>query len=474
MQLDLNPASEARAATTLHPIIAVATVAATILLLVWPRKRILIPFFLVAFLGSWGQFIYLFGVHLFIIRILIVAGLVRVFATKPSDGGPRLAGGWNGVDTVYVLWVTFHALSDIVLNSGSSSSLIYQSGFVWDSLGGYLLIRCLIREQDDIIRLVKIFAGLVVVLGGAMMYEKFRGQNVFGFLGAISLIPQMREGTVRAQAAFAHPILAGVAAATFLPLFWWLWKSGKAKTAGVFGTFGSMLMIVASGSSTPVLALGSAILGVCLWPFRKSMRAIRWGIVLTLVSLHLVMKAPVWWLIARVDLLAGNSGFHRAALIDMCIRHFSDWWLYGSKDMATWGWDMWDLSNQFVVEADCGGIFTIVCFVMVISRTFGRIGKARKLVEGDTDQEWFFWLLGVTLLTHVVSYFGITYQDQTKFAWCAFLAIATAATYPVLANAPASETAAIPNFKNRSLQVEPATASSARKTGIVLKKLQGS
>jgi len=182
----------------------------------------------------------------------------------------------------------------------------------------------------------------------------------------------------------------------------------------------------------------------------------------------MVMKAPVWFLIARVDLIAGNSGYHRAGLIDQCIRHFGDWWLYGSSAMATWGWDMWDLSNQFVVEADCGGIFTIVCFILVISRSFGRIGKARKLVEGDTDQEWFFWLLGITLLTHAVSYFGISYQDQNKFVWCAFLAIAIVATYPVLAKASEPQTAPIPNFRSRPLQVEP--AASLRKSNIVLKK----
>lgn len=466
MQLELTPLSEASNSTTLHPIMAVATVVGAVLMLVRPRNKIFIPFILVSFLGSWGQYVYLFGVHLFVVRILIVAGLARVLASKDNDGGPRFAGGWNAVDTVYTLWVCFHALSDVVLNRGASSAIIYQSGFVWDSLGCYLLVRAIIRNQEDIVRTIKIFAVLAAILGAAMLNEKLRGQNVFGYLGVISVIPQIREGSIRAQAAFAHPILAGVAGATLIPLFWWLWKSGKGKRAAGFGMAGSMAMILTSASSTPVLAFGSAILGLCFWPLRKSMRAIRWGIVLTLTALHLAMKAPVWWLIARVDLVAGNSGYHRAALIDMCIRHFSDWWLYGSNAMSSWGWDMWDLSNQFVVEADCGGIFTFVFFVLVISKAFGRIGRARKLVEGDKDQEWYFWLLGVTLFTHVVSYFGITYQDQTKFSWCAFLAIAITATTPVLARATETETAVLPKLKNRSLELEPSAAGHFRRKSI--------
>ena len=66
-----------------------------------------------------------------------------------------------------------------------------------------------------------------------------------------------------------------------------------------------------------------------MFPFRKNTRAIRWGLVLLLISLHLAMKAPVWMLINHVDLVAGNSGYHRAMLIDACVNHFSEWWLIG-------------------------------------------------------------------------------------------------------------------------------------------------
>jgi hypothetical protein len=52
------------------------------------------------------------------------------------------------------------------------------------------------------------------------------------------------------------------------------------------------------------------------------------------------MKAPVWFLIARIDLAGGSSGYHRAMLIDTFLRHFGDWWLLGTKDAFSWGWDM--------------------------------------------------------------------------------------------------------------------------------------
>jgi hypothetical protein len=62
-------------------------------------------------------------------------------------------------------------------------------------------------------------------------------------------------------------------------------------------------------------------------------------------------------------------------------------------------------------------------FILIISRSFGRLGTARKLAEGNSNQEWLFWCLGSAMASHVVGYFGISYFDQMQFAWYTFLAI---------------------------------------------------
>jgi hypothetical protein len=144
------------------------------------------------------------------------------------------------------------------------------------------------------------------------------------------------------------------------------------------------------------------------------------------------MKAPVWFLIAHVDLISGNSGYHRAMLIDQCIKHFREW-LWIGTDPSKWGWDMWDMSNQFVAEADTGGLATFIFFVLVIKRGYSRVGTARKRLRGSTRKEMFMWFIGVALLAHIVSFFGVQYFDQTKIAWCAFLAMMIAATNSSLA-----------------------------------------
>src|SRR6266436_4036681 len=88
------------AATVLHPIILVATIVAVILIFVLPRKKVAVPFLLLVFLGSYGQQVYIAGVHLFVLRIIILAGLFRMAFALRADGPPwtkYMSCGWLSV-----------------------------------------------------------------------------------------------------------------------------------------------------------------------------------------------------------------------------------------------------------------------------------------------------------------------------------------------------------------------------------------
>ena len=453
----------------------VAMILAMALILLGPRKYTSVPFLLVVFLGSVGQQIYLGGFHFYVARILIIAALLRLVVAKFTGPGPLLAGGINVVDKLFVGWVFFRCVTNIVLNGGAIGAITYQASFMIDAIGAFLLMRFAIRDEEDIVRVIKVFALLTCIFTVTMIDEKFHNQNIFGYLGILPVVPLEREGAIRATAAFAHPILAGVFGVALMPLFWWLWSSGKAKTAGILGFCGSLGMMLTSASSTPLMAFLAALAAWCAWPFRNRMRSVRWGVVLLLIALHLVMKAPVWMLIARVDLIAGNSGYHRAMLIDQCIRHFSDWWLIGTNAAGTWGWDMWDTSNQFVQEAENGGLVTFVFFVLIIARCFNRIGKARTIVEGDRQQERFMWFLSVALFTNCVCFFGISYFDHTKFMWFALLAIVAAATAPILATQTMTDR--VPELYPMSLKPAfpvPKLARVVRETSTTTKGFQAS
>ena len=102
-------------------------------------------------------------------------------------------------------------------------------------------------------------------------------------------------------------LFTGAFGATLVPLLVCLWSDGESRFVACLGMAGATAMTLTSNSSTPVLAYVAGIIGLCFWPFRRQMRIFRWGLALTLIGLDLVMKAPVWALIGRVDLTGSSS-----------------------------------------------------------------------------------------------------------------------------------------------------------------------
>jgi hypothetical protein len=115
--------------------------------------------------------------------------------------------------------------------------------------------------------------------------------------------------------------------------------------------------------------------------------------------------------------------------MDNCIRHFSDWWLIGYKYYDAWGYDMWDLCNQFVVVALTGGLITLIFYISIFKRSFAAIGTARKRVNGDRAREWLLWCLGVDLFANVVAHFGINYMAQLMMSLFPLLACISVAAF---------------------------------------------
>ncbi len=443
--------------TTMAPLVLVAMVIAVILILVLPRKYVIFPLLFLVFLVPTAEQLYVGGVHWFVSRILVLFGMLRIFWSAIATRTKVFSGGFNWIDRAF-LWCTICQVCAVLLLFRSGDALINQVGFVWDFLGGYFLLRFLIQDEDDIYRAIKSLAWVALICGVCMVWERRTSQNIFGLIGA-AYGPEVRDGLARCQGPFAHELMAGAFGSTLLPLCLLLWKSGKAKAIAVLGLVGSFLMTWTSNSSTSLMSFLAGILAICFWPIRKSMRAMRWGIVFGLIALQIVMKAPVWFLIAHIDLTGGSSGYHRAELIDQFIRHFWDWCLIGVRGTGSWGWDMWDAQNQFVNVGETGGLAAFVLFIAMISVCFAKLGNARKALAGDAKREWFFWLLGAALFSHIVGFFGVNYFDQTKFAWFALLAMISAATAPVLQQSVAPEAYARPSLgKSPSRYLKPSPA----------------
>jgi hypothetical protein len=413
--------------TILHPVVAVWMLIAIVFILILQREKAIVPFLLACLTIPVGQVVLLGSLHFTVLRILILAGLARRATGGGKGSAGKFVGGFNGVDRMVVLW-TVSALTILSLQWMEMQSLIHNLGDFVDALGGYLVVRFLIRDREAIRRAIQTLAVICLIQGAFMLSEQIIHLNVFGYLGGISLAVTVRDGKIRSEGVMGC-LYAGALAGALIPLFLWLWTGGKSRIIACAGLIGAIAMVITSNSSSSLLAAGASVLGICFWPLRKCIRLIRWGFSLMLVALHLAMNAPVWSLIARIDLTGSSSGYHRYYLVDNCIRHFTDWWFLGYKSYDQWGYDMWDLSNQFVAVALTGGLVSLVFYIAIFSRSFGAIGTARKQIEGDRGTEWLLWCLGSALLAHVVVHFGINYPALELMGLFPLLACISVASF---------------------------------------------
>jgi hypothetical protein len=206
-------------------------------------------------------------------------------------------------------------------------------------------------------------------------------------------------------------------------------------------------VVVTCASSTPVGGVLAGVVAACLFPLRRRMAWVRWFAVLTIIGLHLVMKAPVWHLISRVSFAQGSTGWYRYKLIDDFIRHFDEWWLIGTSSRATWfGEGYWQITNQYVAEGVNGGLLTLTLFFILIAFAFYGVGRiwrraARRrfrLLPLDRQAPHqprprparpkssaplaMAWALGVSLFVHCVMFTGVTYFGQSILVWYLTLA----------------------------------------------------
>lgn len=411
--------------TTLDPLVAVWMLIAILFILILPRRKAIVPFLLAFFTIPLTQVILVGPLHFPVLRILILAGLARTAA----QGGPlskrRFPGGFNRLDKVVVLW-TVSTFVVVSLQWMDPQAFIKVVGDLLDTLGGYLVVRFLIPDRETIRRTIEVLALICVIQGVCMMSEQFTHRNVFGSWGANE--PTIRNGHVRSEGVMGT-LFAGTFAGVTIPLFLWLWTERQSRKAAVAGLIGATAMVMASHASTAWLAYGSSLLGLCFWPLRRQMRIVRYGLVATLVGLHLSMNGPVWSLIEKIDLTGGSSSFHRYMLVDNCIRHFDQWWLLGFQYPGTWGFDMWDLCNQFVAAALSGGLLGLTLFITIYTRSFAAIGNARRRVSGDRRSEWFLWAFGSTMFANVVASFGINYMLQLLLLFFPVLACISVASF---------------------------------------------
>lgn len=408
-----NPfAQEFHGQTTIHPLGLALALAMGLLVLTVPRRYAVWPVIVVVCFIASAQRLVIAGADFTLLRLLVLFGTARLL-TNQDYRGLR----WNSLDTAVVLWAT--AFAGIPVVRIGTSVLMNRAGLFYDAVGLYFIFRAFIRDWDDVRNAIRGLMWASLAVASFVLLEWQTGRNGFAIFGGVPELTVMRDGRMRCQAAFDHPLLLGSFFAALMPLAaacWWQRHCSRALV--ITSCVACLLIVLATGSATPVTGLMAAFVGAALFGLRHWMRWIRWGVVLVIVVLHFVMNAPVWHLIARVSVVGGNSSWHRFALVDGAIRHIDEWWLLGS-DLGTahWGHFTFDATNQYVVMGQHGGLLLLSLFIGLIVIAFRAVGRTWRRVEGDRRLLILTWGIGLALWVNVVNLFGVAYFGQIWMGW---------------------------------------------------------
>ncbi len=399
------------------------TLIMSLLVVALPKKFALFPVLALLCNMSLEMSINAGGLHFPMIRILLIFCWVRLIVR-----GELRQIVFNEVDRALV-WFTIASVITHTFLLGADG-MKYKLGQAYDAIGFYFFFRQIFTDWNEIVQVARIGVWMLVPLALEMVSEKLTHRNSFSLLGGVGSGVTLREGTVRAQGPFSHPILAGTFGATLMPfMVGLLLHDRSSRILALTGIAAATAITGSAGSSGPLLAYIVGVIAFCLWPLREQMRWLRISALLTIIILHLAMKAPVWFLLGRLTVVDGSTGFHRSILIDQCISHFSDWWLYGTTDYGHWGYFLFDRTNHYIYLATDGGLVTLVLFLVIVVRCFRAIGVTVRSTEerGETGVPWFVWALGSALMIHCVSFISVSYFDQNMINWYLLLAMISSA-----------------------------------------------
>jgi hypothetical protein len=200
-----------------------------------------------------------------------------------------------------------------------------------------------------------------------------------------------------------------------------IWRKHPRIAKGGLGA--CLLMVVTSASSGPVASLLVSVFALLFWRWRQYTRQVCIAAFAGYILLDAIMNAPAYYLLARIDLAGGSTGWHRAALIEASIKYFGEWWFSGTDYTAHWmptgvPWsdDHTDITNYYLGLGVKGGLPLMVLFMMMMWAGFRNIGTTLRLqVEDDSagEDQFFVWSIGASLLAHAATAISIAYFDQS-------------------------------------------------------------
>lgn len=393
-----------------------------------PRKYAPAPLLVGCCYMTIGQGIDLGPISLPIFRMLMAVGLLRVFLR-----GERIAGGFNKIDNLMLVLAAWLLFASFFHSGRDGSGPVFILGLLFNLMLTYFLIRIWTQDLEGLAELVKIIAILLIPLALVMILEQLTSKNLFAVFGGVPENVLIREGRLRAQGPFRHPILAGTVGAVCVPLIVGIFKHNK--WIATLGIASGVVIVVASASSGPIMSLLAGIFALVMWKFRHLTRMMLGAVATAYVVLMCVMERPPYFLISKIDISGGSTGWHRAFLIQQTFSYLPEWWLFGTDRTRHWMPDQGigafenhtDITNYYIAFGVMGGLAGMLLMIYIMIVAFRWVGAA--IIEFESDHEgrsFMIWAFGAGLFSHAATSISVSYFDQSMmFFWLNIAAISS-------------------------------------------------
>jgi hypothetical protein len=379
------------------------------------RKKAPIPFLAGCCFLTVAQGINIVGINLPAVRILLCVGFIRVLIRNE-----KISGGRNAIDNIIIMWSIWTLFASFFHEWSPGSGPKYVIGVIANTAGFYYLIRTFTQKAEDLKEVFRILCLLLFPIAVTMTLEHLIRHNVFSAFGGVPAYPQIRDGQLRAQGPFNHPILAGTVGATCLPYAISIYH--KYKKSSMIGIGACLTIVIASTSSGPIMSLAFALGGLLLWKQRRQVFRIPLYFTIAYIFLSIFMSRAPYYIIARIDLTGSSTGFHRSLLIDQTIRHLNEWWLFGTDYTRHWMPNQGaisdqhtDITNQFIVYAVMGGLPCILLAVAAIWKTAIFATRQALSTNNNKEMQFLYWCITCSIFAHVGTGMSVSYFGQSAF-----------------------------------------------------------
>lgn len=386
-----------------------------------PRRMALLGMMAGILYLTQGQSIDIMGINLYPMRLLELSGFIRVIIRKELSRQ-----NINKIDRAFIIFYSYVTIIRLIRASEPATVPI---GAMVDATLSYITFRALINNIFEFRLFCKDFVIILLPYVGLVLIDYFTGVNYLTLVGGLSEY-HFRSGRPRYTGSFQVAITFGTLGASFLSPYIAM-VFGKNDRARAFTGIALCLIIVfLSNSGGPLNSTIIVLSGWLLWFVRSNMIFVRNGIIAFLFLLAIFMKAPIWYLPAKVSNFSGGGGWHRSYLIEQAIKHLSEWWIVGIPKIATADWLPYtlhsgsaDITNQFIAFGLSSGIVAIFLFIFLLRVSLLALSRALKALRSyyqnqkTTEEELMLWGFGVMFYMHIVNWFGVCYFDQIKTVW---------------------------------------------------------